>query len=200
MRTLFGLIASLLVMLVLGCNTVDPDECWVNTSGGVGGGGTFPTGAGVGATTGGDFIIPPQGGPLAAEGTENPCVAPAIPIITIPVASPSDFLFVTTVQDDGTGPAGGWQVAKANLPFYNVHNINVSRWYCPFNIEMPLRTEVMGKIPATLAATISADVANSVAKGMDYTLPQGIFCFDYVENLKPAFKSKYPNLGAKVTK
>ena len=35
MRTLFGSIASLLTLLVLGCNAVDPDECWVNTSGGL---------------------------------------------------------------------------------------------------------------------------------------------------------------------
>src|SRR5689334_16972387 len=69
MRSFFGSIGSLLVvMLLMGCNTVDPDECWPNTSGGFGGSGTIPIGAGVGATTG-DFGSPPPGGE-----TPNPCV------------------------------------------------------------------------------------------------------------------------------
>ena len=34
-------------MLMIACNTVSPDECWINTSGGFGGSGTFPIGAGV---------------------------------------------------------------------------------------------------------------------------------------------------------
>ena len=51
MRLFFGsMAASLLVMLGSGCNTVSPDECWPNTSGGFGGSGTIPIGAGVGAT------------------------------------------------------------------------------------------------------------------------------------------------------
>src|SRR4051812_43237138 len=80
MRLLFGSIAPLLLgMLVLGCNTVDPSECWPNTSGGLGGGGTIPIGAGVGATTSGDFLSPPPGRPLDHSGTPNPCVTPESP-------------------------------------------------------------------------------------------------------------------------
>ena len=60
MRTLFGSIASLLFMVVLGCNAVDPDECWVNTSGGFGGEGPIPIGAGVG----------PFGNPEAPRGSQ----------------------------------------------------------------------------------------------------------------------------------
>jgi hypothetical protein len=67
----------LLVPLVLGCNTVSPDECWPNTSGGFGGSGTIPIGAGVGATSGGDSDGP-------SSGTPNPCVTPA------PSNSPGD--------------------------------------------------------------------------------------------------------------
>src|SRR5262245_38510875 len=78
MRLLFGSIAALLLgRLVLGCTWVDADECWPNTSGGFGGG-AIPIGAGVGATTSGDFISPPRG-PLASGGTPNPCVAPESP-------------------------------------------------------------------------------------------------------------------------
>jgi hypothetical protein len=33
---------------------------------------------------------------------------------------PSEFPFVTTVQDDGTDKGGGWQVAKVNLEFTRI--------------------------------------------------------------------------------
>jgi hypothetical protein len=82
MRLFFGSIASLLllVMLVIGCTWVDADECWVNTSGGFGGGGMIPIGAGVGATTsGGDRISSPPKGPLDESGKPNPCVAQPSP-------------------------------------------------------------------------------------------------------------------------
>jgi hypothetical protein len=71
MRSLFCSIVSLLVVvLVIGCNTVSPDECWPNTSGGVGGSGTMPIGAGVGATSGGDSDGP-------SGGNRNPCMTPS---------------------------------------------------------------------------------------------------------------------------
>ena len=75
MRLLSGSIAALLLVLLgIGCNTVSPDECWPNTSGGFGGSGTIPIGAGVGVTTGGDFSEPPRG-PLDKGGaSHNPCV------------------------------------------------------------------------------------------------------------------------------
>jgi hypothetical protein len=80
MRLFFGSIAPLLlVMLVFGCNTVDPSECWVNTSGGLGGGGPIPIGAAVGATSSGDFISPPPRGPFAHDEAPNPCVTPESP-------------------------------------------------------------------------------------------------------------------------
>lgn len=197
MRVLFGLIASLSAMLVIGCNTVDPDECWVNTSGGFGGGGTFPTGAGVGATSSGDYYItPPPGGPLAAEGTENPCVT--MGSATFVSFSPSEFPFVTIVPDDGMGPAGGWQAAKANLEFIKKRRGGSTTWTCGLTIEMPLRPEKMGKISASLAAIMSAEVAEEVAYEMDFNLPQGIFCDRFRTGMDVTFKSKYPNLGSKV--
>src|SRR4051812_24293312 len=100
MRSMFSSIATLLVMLVIGCTTVSPDECWPNTSGGFGGSGTIPIGAGVGATTsGGDFDAPAKE-PLTASGTDNPCVAPGVVVhVNFDV---SEFPFVTTIADDGT--------------------------------------------------------------------------------------------------
>ena len=80
MRFIFGSIAALLLgILWMGCNTVSPDECWLNTSGGFGGSGTIPIGAGVGATTGGDPLEPPRS-PLDNKGdAPNPCIMPSNP-------------------------------------------------------------------------------------------------------------------------
>ena len=73
MRLLYAAVAPFLIgSVALSCNTVDADECWVNTSGGFGGGGTIPIGAGVGATSSGDFDSP-------NGETPNPCVASATP-------------------------------------------------------------------------------------------------------------------------
>jgi hypothetical protein len=191
MRTLFGSIASLLAMLVIGCNTVDPDECWVNTSGGFGGGGTIPIGAGVGATSSGDFVTPPQGGPLDYGGDPNPCMTGRV---TYASFSPSEFPFVTIVPDDGTDKGGGWQVAKANLEFEH----NDATWYCGLTIGMPLRNHVYGKISASRAADISVDVTEGVAVKMEYDLPPGIFCTDFRKKVELAFESKYPKLGETV--
>ena len=74
MRLFFGSLTPLLLvlaLLVMGCTTVSPDECFVNTSGGFGGSGTIPIGAGVGATSG-DYADPPPNGE-----TPNPCVTPS---------------------------------------------------------------------------------------------------------------------------
>src|SRR5262249_20714041 len=73
MLLLLGSTAALLRgRLALGCTWVAPDECWPNTSGGFGGGGTIPIGAGVGAPTPGDSPAAPPRGPLANSGTPNP--------------------------------------------------------------------------------------------------------------------------------
>jgi hypothetical protein len=231
MRSLFHSIAVLLVTLMLGCTWVDPDECWVNTSGGFGGGGTIPTGP-VGSSGSGDFLSEPPKGPLDNGGTPNPCMASASPsqstcqeptlpgdgaafvsctdacsskcpppgAITVANFSPADFPFVTTVKDDGTGKGGGWQVAKANLEFeYVVIPLKAVIWYCPITIEMPLRTELMGKIDATRAAILSVEITEGVARGMEFSLPQGIFCKQFAVYVTAAFKSQYPGLGAKAT-
>jgi hypothetical protein len=228
---------SLPAMLASGCLTVSPDECWVNTSGGLGGSEPIPIGAGVGATSGGDFSEPPRGplnnggaheNPCTAEAPEKPslkstcemptpaaegatswicseeCRAKCAPHIRFTYAdfSPSEFPFVTTVQDDGTDKGGGYQEAKANLEFIDATASGIvrSKWYCEFTIKMPLRTKGMGKISASRAANLSVEITEDVANGMDWDLPPGIFCLQYINKLEPAFKSTYPNLGAVVWK
>ncbi|KYF73241.1 hypothetical protein BE17_31955 [Sorangium cellulosum] len=109
---------------------------------------------------------------------------------------PLDFPFVTIVNDDGRGKGGGWQESKAHLNFRKLtipHT--VKDWYCDFTIGMPLRTELMGRIDANRAASLSEEIAEEVANRMDYDLPQGIFCHKFVEELKVTFKSRYPGLG-----
>lgn len=121
--------------------------------------------------------------------------------VVLPLFGPKDFPFVTTRPDDGKDEGGGWQVAKANLEFIRIIvPTNVIVWHCPFNVEMPLRAEKIGKISPKRAAKMSAEVANSVDAGMDHTLPQGIFCDKFIAEMRPTFKAKYPDLGARVTR
>ncbi|MBK9259400.1 MAG: hypothetical protein IPM54_06135 [Polyangiaceae bacterium] len=118
--------------------------------------------------------------------------------VTFPNFKPSEFPFVTILQHNGTGP-GGWQEAKANLEFIRISlPITYIKWYCPITIGMPLRTEALGAIPPSRAATMSATVANSVGAGMDYKLPQGIFCDTFRTGVRAAFPTMYPGLGARV--
>jgi hypothetical protein len=76
-RWFLGSLAALgWVVLGVACNTVDPSECWPNTSGGFGGGGTIPIGS-EGASSG-DFPSPPPG-PLDYGSAANPCIATQSP-------------------------------------------------------------------------------------------------------------------------
>lgn len=113
---------------------------------------------------------------------------------------PSDFTFVTTVNDPGTGKAGGWQVARVKLNFRKLtvpHT--VKSWSCNFSIEMPLRTEMYGPIDADRAASLSEEITEEVANRMDYDLPKGIFCSRFIDQTRATFRSKYLRLGARVT-
>jgi hypothetical protein len=117
--------------------------------------------------------------------------------------SPSEFPFVTTVQDDGKGKGGGYQEAKANLEFIRAVASTgaIEKWYCRLTIKMPLRTEFMGEIPASLAASMSVEVTEGVAYSMlKSQVPQGIFCIQFVPTVDSAFTSKYPLSGAHATK
>ncbi|CAN96258.1 putative secreted protein [Sorangium cellulosum So ce56] len=113
---------------------------------------------------------------------------------------PSDFPFVTTVQDDGRGKAGGYQEAKANLKFTRIFPGGTDEWYCSLTIKMPLRTELMGKIDPLRAANLSEEITEEVGQLMDYNLPPGIFCERFRSAADAAFKLKYTGLGASVTK
>ncbi|WP_437727038.1 hypothetical protein [Sorangium sp. So ce861] len=113
---------------------------------------------------------------------------------------PSDFPFVTIVNDDGTDKGGGYQQAKASLRFEHRSRDGIREWYCSLTIKMPLRTEMMGKISPLRAADLSEEITEEVGQLMNYNLPPGIFCERFHRAVDAAFKFKYPRLGAAVTK
>lgn len=64
---------------------------------------------------------------------------------------------------------------------------------------MPLRTEKLGKISPSKAATYSANTANEVAGEMwPPKVPPGIFCSKFREELGLRLNGKYPGLNASV--
>lgn len=119
------------------------------------------------------------------------------PMIVIPIHLAWHFKFETIVKDDGQGDAGGWQEAKANLPFGKVRTSGLTMWHCPITIGVPIRHSVQGFISPDTAATESARVTNSVTKKMDFDLPEGIFCARFRKEVEAVFPSMYP-VGAKV--
>jgi hypothetical protein len=193
------------VVLAVACNTVDPDQCWPNTSGGLGGGGPIPIGAGVGATSSGDFSTPPEPGPQNNTDKPNPCVegdpsqGDTMSGGNIRRFDPSNFKFVVIVADDGTDVAGGWQEAKAGLILYPTAQGGAA---CTVRIGMPLRTKAWGNVPPSFAAIYSAKAANAAADIMydrgDFNLPSGIICSKLKPEMQKQFDEQYKDMGAQM--
>ncbi|MBK9260677.1 MAG: hypothetical protein IPM54_12750 [Polyangiaceae bacterium] len=143
----------------------------------------------------------PASNPFDAPLVRSPLVEPQAPAgagIFVPIHKPTHFKFVTIVKDDGKGPAGGWQAAKANLPFQKVIlPVTLITWYCPLTIGVPIRHSVRGYISPAAAAAMSAAVTNSVASRMNFDLPQGVFCHTFRKGVEAAFPAMYP-VGATV--
>jgi hypothetical protein len=196
MRLMFGSLTSVIAMLMIGCNAVDPGDCWPNTSGGLGGGGPLPIGAGVGATTTGDYYADaPPAEPLDYGGTPNPCMAGG----NISYFHPSDFPFVVTLADDGTDVGGGYQEAKAGLIFA-INTDGVAA--CAIWIGMPLRSYAWGRVPPNIAAIYVAKVANAITKEMyddgDTNLPAGVFCTKFKKKMTTRLAKQYAGMGTSV--
>jgi hypothetical protein len=119
--------------------------------------------------------------------------------IFVPIHKPSHFPFGVIVPDDGQGKAGGWQAAKANLPFQKIDFPALITWYCPLTIGMPIRHRIRGYISPASAAAMSAAVTNSVASSMNFDLPQGVFCHKFYLGVEAAFPLMQPGLGATVS-
>jgi len=71
----------LFLTVILGCQEPVPGSCYPNPAGGAGGADSVAVGVGVGAVgaSSGDFISPPQNGPLDYSGDSNPCIMPQSP-------------------------------------------------------------------------------------------------------------------------
>lgn len=112
------------------------------------------------------------------------------------------FKFTTTVPDDGSGEAGGWQVAAATLKFVRWITLVRETWTCSITVGMPLRTVATGTISAANAATITAGVATQASKtvmGIKPPLPAGIYCLKLKSEMASLFASpQYKPFGAKM--
>ncbi|WP_437797975.1 hypothetical protein [Sorangium sp. So ce693] len=136
-----------------------------------------------------------------SEACSSKCPPPGMAPWVYVDFKPSEFKFVTIVEDDGEGKGGGWQEARAKLNFKRLTTPRkIESWSCPLTIQMPLRTELMGRIDPSRAASLSEEIAEDVANRMDYYLPQAAFCDRLIDEMLATFKSKYPRLGARVTK
>ncbi len=115
-----------------------------------------------------------------------------------------EFPFVVLLDDDGADEGGGWQVARATLPFGERNGfIPVYLWNCRLVIGMPLRTERRGSISASAAALYTATVMNEVVDPLldrraSWRNQGAVFCIELKNVTKRMFGIKYPGLGATV--
>jgi hypothetical protein len=119
--------------------------------------------------------------------------------------APSIFKFVTTLADDGTGTAGGWQVANVTLAFDRWTGLLPEAWTCDVAIGFPLRTQAYGLISPDYAAAVSTDVANQATSYLMHNpneLTPGAFCASLPGQMNAALTSDpvYKKLGGRVTK
>lgn len=117
----------------------------------------------------------------------------------------SDFIFTTTLPDDGKDEGGGWQEAKANIAISDHRGDMFLGWTCKVKVGMPLRTKAHGVVNAKRAARVSADVGTRAYKNVlprrppgDWT--SGTFCPVFRKEMTDLFRSidAYKPLGARV--
>lgn len=101
----------------------------------------------------GEISTPPDvcGGNCSSGGAGNNADSSA-PDMQSGGFSPTAFKFVSTIPDDGEGPAGGWQEAFVTLKFFRWVSIFPETWTCSFKVGMPLRTAIRGTISPAWAA------------------------------------------------
>ncbi len=135
---------------------------------------------------------------------DSACVALCGSALGIGTFGPSLFKFVTTVPDDGTDVAGGWQVANPTLTFERWTGLLDETWTCKIAVGFPLRTQKRGVLSPTLPPVASADTANAAGLYLmthPEGIPQGIFCALFPGQMEQELAaSAYSDIGAKVTK
>jgi hypothetical protein len=182
--------------------------------GGVGGagGGSFGSGAGgatVSSGAGGGSFGSGAGGGSPGESPEgfgfcgSDVCAGQCPVITGGNSfDASDFVFVTTVPDDGQDGAGGWQQAIATLKFVRwTSTIFPQRWSCPVTVGMPIRSAAWGTWSASKAATVTAAIATLASENVTHETPDltgVLFCSAFKDEMLSLFKMQFAGLGARV--
>jgi hypothetical protein len=140
-----------------------------------------------------------------AGGTE-PIGEAQQPAWTWPVPYGSkDFPFVVAREDDGKDEGGGWQEVRAILYFGQWIGMLVKyEWKCPIVVGMPRRSKLEGRISASRAAYVTAEVANAVVPAVgasrDTWENQGMaFCAEIRDGMRAMFKAKYGGYGVTVS-
>jgi hypothetical protein len=114
------------------------------------------------------------------------------------------FKFVTTIADDGTGTAGGWQVANITLDFDRWTGLLPETWSCPVAIGFPLRTTAYGIISPAYAAVVSADIANQATSYIMHNpneITPSMFCNMLPGTMNTVLATpSYKDLGGRATK
>ncbi len=114
-----------------------------------------------------------------------------------------DFPFVTWIEDDGEGDAGGWQRTTKTFHFGEINRlIPEYLWKCRLEIQVPLRTKRMGRVSASRAALITAEVANEAIDPLlqsraSWRGQGAVFCIELKGAMLNKF-GKYEGLGARV--
>lgn len=117
----------------------------------------------------------------------------------------AEFEFKTTIKDDGTGDAGGWQEARARLTIGDKRPVMFAGWDCEVKVGMPLRTAAHGRISADEAAKVSAKVATKAVRTLmpeqpPGKWPPGVFCTKLVPGISNLFANDpYKRYGARAT-
>lgn len=172
-------------------------QCWIDDEGnnggpGAGGGPVVPYGGAGGYGYGDepgkepqDFSEPPECNSIGSY-------------------SSSLFKFKTEIADDPSAPAGGWQVAEPTLKFVDARQDPPASWTCTYRFGIPLRTVVHGKISASDAAEIAAEVAtlgSSLTRPKKAVWVPADFCNQFITDMRSILSDKsgpYVSYGAKV--
>jgi hypothetical protein len=115
--------------------------------------------------------------------------------------SPAIFKFVTSVPDDGTGKAGGWQEAVATLKFTDMRHLLPDFWTCTIKVQMPIRAEKYGVITPDVAASMSAAASTTASVAVMHRQPKWIaaaYCVQFKDEMESTLNTTYPRLGARV--
>jgi hypothetical protein len=195
MKRLHLWISTVLLAFLSACN-YSVGECWIQGEDGAGSGTISGTGGGGVPPGGGDFGTTPPKQPQDATNPSEPVCN------SMGSYDASLFKFKTTVADDGADAAGGYQVASAVVKFIDGRQDPPAVWWCSLTVQMPLRTEIYGKISPGAAADMTADVltdASSFTMHKKSEWIQALFCKTLAKDMTKLFNDRYKGVGPTIS-